>query len=110
MEIKIIKENENKLIKRKEIDFEVNYPKAPPKKIEILDELSKKMNVDKNLIVIRKVVNVFGMRRMVGNAHVYSDIQILKKFEPKHILERVKRDGEEKKSKGKEGEEKTKKD
>ncbi len=90
MEINIINEKENKAINRKEINFEINYTQAPPKKVAARKELSKLIKSDENLILIRKMSNAFGKRKMVCIAHIYPDEKILKKFEPEYLIKRIK--------------------
>ena len=97
MNIKVISTKENPLIGRKEIEFEVEYQK-PLKREEILDALSK-LGFEKNLIVIRKIKNVTGVRKSVGIAHEYKDENSLTKFEPKFIIKRWKEHGKEKEKK-----------
>ncbi|MCD6547674.1 MAG: hypothetical protein J7K22_03935 [Nanoarchaeota archaeon] len=114
MEIKIISETENKVIPRKELNIEVDYEQAPPKRIEVRDALAEQLKKEKNLVIVKKLANVFGQRKMFGNVNVYEKDEDVKKYEPKHILKRLgvsgEGNGEKEESQGKEGEEKTKKD
>jgi len=91
MELKISKEKDNKVIGRKELNFEINYERAPPNKLQIIEELAKKTNTNQNLIVIKKISNVFGMRKLMCNANIYGDEKSISKFEPKYILNRIKK-------------------
>ncbi len=91
MEIKIMNEYENKVIGRKEITFEINYTQNPPSRLQAKNELAKQIKVEPNLVVIKKMANVFGLRKMICNANVYPDEKILTKFEPKYIIKRLKK-------------------
>lgn len=92
MEIKIMNEYENKVIGRKEITFEINYTQNPPTRLQAKNELAKQIKVEPDLIVIKKMANVFGLRKMICNANVYPDEKILTKFEPKYLIERLKKE------------------
>ena len=61
MNIKIVNEKDNKLLKRKEILLEVEYGnRATPSRQEFLDEFSKFFNVDKNLLEIDYIFSSAG--------------------------------------------------
>lgn len=89
MEVKIKEKNENKMINRIEIKFEVYYEQAPPTRMQIRDEIAKQMSVNPNLVIIRKMNNVFGIRKNVGTAHIYPDDATLKKYVSKYVLIRM---------------------
>ena len=86
MNINVLGENDNKLTKRKEVKFELSYDSASPKRTEVIKALSEKYGT--KYVVVRKMRNVFGMRKSVGTAHIYEDEESLKKFEPKPIIKR----------------------
>ena len=88
MEIHIFDTKENKLINRKEILFMLRYPQAPPKRAEIRDAIAHHLKSEPNHIIIRKIRNVFGARKMKGICHVYPNVDLLKKYEPNYILVR----------------------
>ncbi|MCD6371527.1 MAG: 30S ribosomal protein S24e [Candidatus Aenigmarchaeota archaeon] len=88
MEIIIKDKKENGLLDRTEVNFEIVYENAPPKRPEIKEALAKALNVNPNLVVVEKIRNVFGMRKSVGYAHVYNKEESLNKYERKHLLKR----------------------
>lgn len=91
MEIKVIEEKENKVVGRKELTIEINYDQKPLTRVEALTEIAKKIETPEELIVLKKMSNVFGTRKTICSINVYSDGATLKKFEPKHTLERIKK-------------------
>ncbi len=95
MNVKIIKSKENELIGRREVEFEIEYEQMP-KREQILEVLAKVGNLNKDLLVIRKLRNVFGVRKSVGVAFEYKDIETLKKYEPEYVIKRWGKVGEEK--------------
>lgn len=96
MELKILSEKDNKTIGRKEIRFEIAYPEAPPKKTGVRDALADQIKADPKNTVVVKVQNAFGLRKSVGQAHVYSNPEDVKKYETKYILKRMGLTGEKK--------------
>jgi len=91
MEVKIIERNENKLLNREEIYAVVEHPNgATPKREEIRKKLAAMLGVAENLIVIQKILSVYGLPISRVFAHVYKDEDTLKKLEPKHLLKRNK--------------------
>lgn len=104
MEIDIVNQKENKPINRKELEVLVIYPEAPPSRLVVKKEVSKKVNAEDKLVVVKKMANVFGNRKIICNVNVYADEKTLDKYEPKYIIKRnkVEEKSEEKKEETKE--------
>jgi ribosomal protein S24E len=81
-DIRIIKELENNIFKRKELFFEMSFPKAPSKE-EILDLISEKLSSSKEAIVIDSIKGKFGTFLFTVSAKVYASEQDKEKTEPK---------------------------
>jgi len=94
MDLTIKKETENPVLERKEIIFE-----APVEKTISREEAKKKLaalkNVSENNIVIKSIKQKFGQHVCYGEAHIYKSIDVLKRLEPKYLIER----GSQKKAK-----------
>lgn len=88
MELKVIKNEDNKLFERKDVKFDVIDYDSTPSKDKVKTELCKKLNVLPNLTIIEKLDQEFGMKRLNGLAHVYSDEKSIDKYERKYILKR----------------------
>ena len=95
MNAKIINSKENELIGRREIEFEIEYEQMPTRQ-QIIEVLAKVGNFNKDLLVVRKLRNVFGARKSKGIAYEYKDAETLKKYEPEYVLKRWGKVGEEK--------------
>jgi small subunit ribosomal protein S24e len=101
MEIEVVQDKENPLLERREVEFRISHPNAPtPRRVEVLDALSKKLGVDPNLVVIRRISTLHGRAYSSGLAHVYRKLETLLSIEPKYLLER----GKPKEEKGKQAE------
>ncbi len=106
MEVKVVETKENKTIGRKELTVEIIYDQKPLTRIDAIKEIAKLLKVGENLIILRKMNNVFGTRKTICDTHVYSDEKTLKKFEPKYLVKRIEKSREKAKPKeeSKEGE------
>jgi ribosomal protein S24E len=89
MVLKIKDKKDNGMIGRIECSFVLDYEQAPPTRQQIREELAKEFNIDPGLVVVRKMHNVFGIRRNVGTAHIYNDPVTLKKYVSKYVLVRM---------------------
>jgi len=89
LELRIKQKEENQMIGRTELKFELVYEQAPPTRIQIREMLAKELNANPNLIVVRKMHNVFGMRKNIGTVHVYPDEATFKKYVSKYVLVRM---------------------
>ena len=95
MNARILNSRENKLIGRREIEFEIEYEKMP-KREEIIELLSKVGELNKELLIIKKIENVSGIRKSKGIAYEYESKEKMKKFEPEYRIKRWKVGKEEK--------------
>ena len=85
MEVKIETTKENKLFDRKEIEATVHFAAATPNRKDIKSSICGKIGANPDFTVLRSVKNEFGLKRVKVSAHVYSNIEALKRNEPKHI-------------------------
>ena len=95
MNVKIINSKENELMSRGEIEFEIEYEQMPTRQ-QIIEVIAKVGNFNKELLVIRKLRNIFGARKSKGIAYEYKDNNTLRKYEPEYVLKRWGKVGEEK--------------
>jgi small subunit ribosomal protein S24e len=88
MKIKIIKKENNKLLDRLEVTFEVESPNETPKRLDVKSKLAALINHDENLIIITGIHQESGMRLSKGVAHAYKSAEVLKKVEPNYLIKR----------------------
>lgn len=86
--ITIIKQNENRLIKRKEYVLRVDYVDGTPSRKELRELIASRLGIDEKKLIILKVDSGFGARSCHVFARVYDTEELLKRFEPKYILMR----------------------
>ena len=89
MELKILSNNENTFLKRKEIKFLVEQEASTASRAELAKEICKKLNLNPESTIVVKVDQGFGHKESTGVAHSYQNKEMLEKTEPKHILARA---------------------
>ena len=90
MEIKILEEKENKLLKRLEVLFEVRHGDGggTPPRSKVREELARALKRSVDAVFIKKTATKSGLHASVGRANVYNDPDSAKAFEPEHIIAR----------------------
>ncbi|MGB9959362.1 MAG: 30S ribosomal protein S24e [Candidatus Bathyarchaeales archaeon] len=90
METKILSETENKLLKRKEVVFQVEHSQtgSTPSRTEVKEALAKALKKDANLIFIKKMETKTGTRTAIGTANIYDSLEHAKLIEPEYIVKR----------------------
>ncbi|MFC4542889.1 30S ribosomal protein S24e [Halosolutus amylolyticus] len=90
MDVDIISEEENPMLHRTDVTFELSHEDATPERLQVRDSLAAKLNKDADEVVIRKLDTKFGMRKTVGQAKVYDTADYAREVEQDHMLERNK--------------------
>ena len=79
--MQILDQKEEKLFNRKEVNFKVNFDRVTPNKEDLKKQISEKLKVDPELVVIEKAHQHFGERTVEVSALIYSDKEFMKKVE-----------------------------
>ncbi|MEF8821463.1 MAG: 30S ribosomal protein S24e [Halovenus sp.] len=90
MDIDIIDEDENPMLHRTDVKFEMIHEEATPSRLSVRDSLAAKLNKDAEEVVIRTLDTKYGMRKTVGHAKVYESPEHAQDVEQDHMLERNK--------------------
>jgi len=90
MDIDIVDEDENPMLHRTDVRFEVRHDDATPPRLSVRDSLAAALNKDAEEVVVRKLDTKFGMRRTVGHAKVYESPEHAQDVEHEHMLQRNK--------------------
>ncbi len=90
MEIKIVKEQQNRLLKRKELDFEVDHAqtKGTPSRAEIRNKLAEILKTQADMVYVKRVETKTGTMIATGEANVYDSMDQAKLIEPEYIVNR----------------------
>ncbi|MFB6155733.1 MAG: 30S ribosomal protein S24e [Haloferacaceae archaeon] len=95
MEVEIIEEDENPMLHRTDVRFEIIHDDATPSRLSVRDSLAAKLNKDSDEVVVHELDTKFGMRRSVGYAKVYDSPEFARDVEQDYMLERNKIAAEE---------------
>ncbi len=95
MDIDIIDEDENPMLHRTDVQFEMIHEEATPSRLSVRDSLAAKLNKDAEEVVIRTLDTKYGMRKTIGHAKVYETPEHAQDVEQEHMLERNKIVGDE---------------
>lgn len=90
MDLDIIEEDENPMLHRTDVTFEMVHDEATPSRLSVRDSLAAKLNKDSAEVVIRKLDTKYGMRKTVGSAKVYESPEHAQDVEQDHMLDRNK--------------------
>jgi small subunit ribosomal protein S24e len=90
MDVDIIEEDENPMLHRTDVRFEMTHDDATPSRLSVRDSLAAKLNKDSSEVVVHELDTKFGMRKTVGYAKVYDSPEYAQDVEQDHMLERNK--------------------
>ena len=90
MEIKIISEKENPLLKRREIHFQVKHEQngSTPPRLEFRKAIANKLKAKVDLVFVKKIETKTGTHTAVGLVNVYDSVDQAKLVEPEYIIKR----------------------
>jgi small subunit ribosomal protein S24e len=98
MELKILSDTNNVLLSRREIKFRVDHKGAStPKKLEVANLLSAKLNTKLDDMLVQDYVTGFGKDFSEGRCFVYKDEKAMKRVNHEKLLKPKKRIGEKEK-------------
>ncbi len=87
MEVQIIKDKTNPILKRREISLKVK-DKVTPSRIEVKGKLAALLNSKPELIVIERLGTVYGKQELAGTACIYQTEERLKQLAHEHLVAR----------------------
>ena len=79
MELKIVSNEENKLLGRREIRASAISTDKTPTKEEVMNDICKKLNLDPALVEIREIKQHYGLRVSEILVYSYSSKEIMEK-------------------------------
>jgi small subunit ribosomal protein S24e len=90
MKVKIVSEEYNPLLKRKEVTFKVEHAETggTPPRFEVRKQLATLLKTDLEVVYVKKMETKTGIMTAVGEANAYDSVEQAKLVEPKHIVAR----------------------
>ncbi|GAB3412803.1 30S ribosomal protein S24e [Haloparvum alkalitolerans] len=90
MDVDIISEEENPMLHRTDVRFEIVHEEATPSRLSVRDSLAATLDKGSDEVVVHELDTKFGMRKTVGYAKVYDSAEFATEVEQEHMLERNK--------------------
>lgn len=90
MEIRITNEKQNRLLKRKEIAFEIDHTqtKGTPQRLEIRNKLAEALKTNPEFVYVKRVETKTGTMKAIGEANAYESMEQARLIEPEYIVNR----------------------
>ncbi|UCC33110.1 MAG: hypothetical protein JSW53_04840 [Candidatus Bathyarchaeota archaeon] len=90
MKIEITSQNQNPLLKRRELAFRIEHKETEgtPPRIEMRKKLASKLKTDIELVYVRRIETQTGTMITIGEATAYDSVEQARLLEPKHIVVR----------------------
>ncbi len=90
MELKIISKKDNPLLKRKEVQFQIEHgPNGKtPARLDVKRSIASELQVKDTLVFIKRMHTKTGTNISVGEANAYESAEQAKRIEPDYIIKR----------------------
>jgi len=88
LDIQVLSEKNNPILKRREISFKVIHDEATPTRKSIVERLAATQNSKVGLVFVDGLKTEFGKRETIGYAKIYETEERAKEIERAHIIER----------------------
>ncbi len=90
MEIKIISDKKNLLLKRNEVHFEVKHDEtgSTPPRLEVKEGVAHALKAKPSLVFIKRMETKTGTHTALGLANVYKSMDQAQLVEPEYIIKR----------------------
>ncbi|MEE6209625.1 30S ribosomal protein S24e [Salarchaeum sp. III] len=90
MEIDILEQDDNPLLHRTEVSFEITHEDVSPSRLSVRDSLAAQLDKNSDEVVVHSLDTKFGMRKTVGYAKVYDSAESAIDVEQEYMLDRNK--------------------
>lgn len=90
MKVKIVSNEQNPLLKRREVAFSIEHEKdgGTPTRGEVRNQLAQILKTNLELVYIKQLETKTGTSVAMGEANAYESVEQAKLLEPKHIIAR----------------------
>lgn len=86
MQLEVLKEREMPLLSRKRVTLTVKDAMGTVSRHELVDEIARRLNVTRNLVIIKHIYPQFGTRSAKIIANIYEDEARMSIFEHKNLI------------------------
>ena len=88
MQIEVIKEENNKLLNRKQLQIKIQYEAATPARKEVRDKVAADFKIEPERVIIDNMQTAFGKKEATVYVKIYESAEAALQIEQEHILKR----------------------
>jgi ribosomal protein S24E len=88
MQIEVIKEENNKLLNRKQLQLKIQYEAATPARKEVRDKVAADFKIEPERVIIDNMQTAFGKKEATAYVKIYESAETALQIEQEHILKR----------------------
>ena len=88
MQIEVIKEENNELLTRKQLQLKIQHEAATPARIEVRDKVAADFKIAPERVIIDNMQTAFGKKETTAYVKIYESAEAARQIEQEHILKR----------------------
>jgi len=88
MQIEVIKEENNELLSRRQLQIKIQHEAATPARMQVRDQVATDLKVEPEQVIIDNMHTAFGKKETVAYVKIYESAEAAKQIEQEHILKR----------------------
>lgn len=90
MEVKIIQQQYNPLLKRKELEFKIKHEqtRGTPSRLEVRQKIAEQLKTNLELIYVKRIETKTGTMIAMGEANAYDTLEQATLVEPQFVIDR----------------------
>ncbi len=88
MQIEVIKEENNTLLNRKELQIKIEHQAATPARIEVKNKVAAELKTEPGRVIVDNMKTAFGMKETMAYVKIYESADAALQIELEHILKR----------------------
>ena len=86
MEIKIVRDDENKLLNRRDLQISIDHlSEGTPKRADLQNKLAAQLGVKPELVFVTKIKTLTGKNLTLCDVQIYNDLKRAQLVVPEHI-------------------------
>ncbi|MGZ4925090.1 MAG: 30S ribosomal protein S24e [Halobacteriota archaeon] len=88
MQIEVIKEENNELLTRKQLQLKIQHEAATPARLEVRDKVAADFKIAPERVIIDNMQTAFGKKETTAYVKIYESAEAARQIEQAHILKR----------------------
>ena len=88
MQIEVIKEENNELLTRKQLQLKIQHEATTPARLEVRDKVAADFKIAPERVIINNMQTAFGKKETTAYVKIYESAEAARQIEQEHILKR----------------------